>query len=77
MEILLPQMIEQFSLNFQNSRHSHLNTFLKIFAKLQNKLMLLPDLEAERFVLLAQNSRFQLKRELPYGTRKKQENVRK
>ena len=31
--------------------------FLKIFAKLQNKLMLLSYLEAERFVLLARNSR--------------------
>ena len=54
-----------------------INTFLKIFAKLQNKLMLLSYLEAERFVLSAQNSRFQLKRELPFGTRKKQENMRK
>ena len=33
--------------------------------------------EAERFVLLAQNSRFQLKRELIFGMRKKLENVRK
>ena len=33
--------------------------------------MLLSYLEAERFVLSAQNSRFQLKRELPFGTRKK------
>ena len=77
MEILLPQMIGQFSLNSQNSRNSQQNTFLKIFAKLQNKLLHLSYLEAERFVLLAQNSRFQLKRELPFGTRKKQENMRK
>ena len=47
-----------------------INTFLKIFAKLQNKLMLLSYLEAKRFVLSAQNWRFQLKRELPFGTRK-------
>ena len=54
-----------------------INTFLKIFAKLQNKLILLSYLKAKRFVLLAQNSRFQLKRGLPFGTRKKQENMRK
>ena len=77
MEILQEQMIGQFPLNFQNSRNSQQNTSLKIFAKLQNNLMLLSYLEAERFVLLAQNSRFQLKRELPFGTRKKQENMRK
>ena len=33
--------------------------------------MLLSFLEAERFALLAQNSQFQLKKELPFGTRKK------
>ena len=54
-----------------------INPFLKIFAKLQNKLTLLSYLEAERFVLSAQNSRFQLKKELPFGTRKKQKNMRK
>ena len=37
----------------------------------------LPFLISERFVVLAQNSRFQWKRELLFGTRKKQENMRK
>ena len=41
------------------------------------KLMRLSYLQAERLVLLAQNSRFRLKRELCFGTRKKQQNMRK
>ena len=58
-------------------RHSQQNTFVKIFAKLQNKLMLLSYLEAERFVLLVLELMVPIEERIAFWNEKKLENMRK